>query len=122
MAGPGRKLAKHKEGIQSQWQRLGYIIRLASLGSKALIRFAQTPMVVTTIHTLYVKLGKIGWSKRRLNTESIAETVYDSHTLKLGRRQRAEGRGKHHNVRIHHQQRSHECSVVQPNILCLVHT
>ena len=42
MAVPGRKPAKHEEGIQSQWQRLGYIIRLASLGSKAL-RFAQTP-------------------------------------------------------------------------------
>ena len=67
MAVPGRKPAKHKEGIQSQWQRLGYIIRLTSLGSKAFITFAQTPTVVTTIHTLYVKLGKIGWSKRRFN-------------------------------------------------------
>ena len=87
MAGPGRKLANHEEGIQGQWQRLGYIIRLASLGSKALMRFAQTPTVVTTIHTLYVKLGKIGWSKRRFNAESIAETIRFS-LSKAGRGQR----------------------------------
>ena len=59
LAGSGGKLAKHEEGIQGQWQTLGYIIiRMTSLGSKALITIVYTPMVVAMIHSLNVKLGK----------------------------------------------------------------
>ena len=54
------------------------------------ITLVYTPMVVAMIHSLYVKLGKTQWSIVIL-MQSQLQRLYDSHSVKLGRKKGSDG-------------------------------